>query len=98
MKYSRLESKLGVRAADDTGGAALFPLPMYEELRGMLVGKLTVAAVSGFREGLYMASGGFGISGTRVSNGILVERGVVVGTEVISLGPNGRSVVGKVVG
>jgi hypothetical protein len=95
VKYSRLESKLGVRATDDTGGAALFPLP---ELRGMLVGKLTVAAVSGFREGLYMASGGFGIPGTWVSNGILVERGAVVGTEGISLGPKGRSVVGKLVG
>jgi hypothetical protein len=97
FKYSCLPSRLGVRAADETGGAALFPLPKYEELRGILVGKLMVAAVSGFREGLYMASGAFGMPGISVSRGNRFERGAEVGTEGISLGPKGRILVGNAV-
>ena len=64
----------------------------------MLDGKLIVAAVSALREGLYIASGGFGIPGTWVSNGVLSVRRAVVGTEGISLGPNGLTVVGYVAG
>ena len=64
----------------------------------MLDGKLIVATVSALREGLYMASGGFGIGGTCVSNDPLSVRRAVVGTEGISLGPNGLTAVGYVAG